>query len=87
MNTPETPLRNEKMLELEKSILHELEWNLNVPTMNNWLGMYTSDFDTFLQKKGWHDYTYREPGESHFRNLNDLNQMMDCVSLSSETYK
>lgn len=55
-NTPEEALTEDQLMELEREITMALKWEFTVPTLNNWLGVYTSDFDLFLQKKGLNEF-------------------------------
>lgn len=69
---------------LELKIVNALKWSLTVPTLNNWMGIYTHEFDSFLIKSGHPDLCYRECMEGCFKNLNDLGMVMDCLHLIVE---
>jgi len=44
-------MKDEYLISLERDIIKAVDFKLTVPTLNNWLNIYTVDFDNFLNKQ------------------------------------
>lgn len=64
--TPEESMTDTHLVNLERDIIQTLNFELSVPTANNWLNVYCADFDRFLAKMYLHTLQFRASNEQSF---------------------
>ncbi|KAM3142797.1 hypothetical protein pb186bvf_005181 [Paramecium bursaria] len=73
---------SEQILEMELKIYKVLQWHLNPPTLNLWLGFYTGQWDLFIKDSS---KKFRQPGEDSYQNFRTLYQLIDCAQLDIQS--
>jgi len=85
--TPEESMTNEGLVNLEREIIQILQFELSVPTTNNWLNIYAADFDRFLSKMYLHSLQFRASNEQSFNMYSELFMYLDATQLIIELFE